>query len=114
MGSLLKFQTGEGTWRQLIDHPESWPETSSTGMFTFAMITGVKEKWLDAKTYAPAARKAWLGLIKYIDAKGDIGNVCEGTNKLNDLQYYLNRARNTGDLHGQSPLLWSASALLRP
>ena len=113
MASLLKFQTVDGTWRQLIDHPEAWPETSSTGMFTFAMITGVKEKWLDAKTYAPAARKGWLGLVRYIDAKGDISNVCEGTNKLNDLQYYLNRARNTGDLHGQAPILWSASALLR-
>jgi rhamnogalacturonyl hydrolase YesR len=82
-------------------------------MFTFAMITGVKEQWLDAKTYAPAARRAWLGLIGYIDANGDISNVCEGTNKLNDLQYYLNRARKTGDLHGQAPILWAASALLR-
>jgi unsaturated rhamnogalacturonyl hydrolase len=114
MASLLKFQGSDGMWKQLIDHPEAWPETSSTGMFTFAMITGVKEKWLDEKTYAPAARKAWLALVGYIDAKGDISNVCEGTNKQNDLQYYLNRARNTGDLHGQAPLLWAASALLRP
>jgi unsaturated rhamnogalacturonyl hydrolase len=113
MASLLKFQSPDGMWRQLIDHPEAWPETSSTGMFTFAMITGVKEQWLDAKTYAPAARKAWLGLVGYIDANGDVRNVCEGTNKLNDLQYYLNRARKTGDLHGQAPILWAASALLR-
>jgi hypothetical protein len=40
-------------------------------------------------------------------------NVCEGTNKKNDLSYYLNRASNTGDLHGQAPLLWCASAFLR-
>jgi unsaturated rhamnogalacturonyl hydrolase len=111
--SLLRYQTEEGTWRQLIDHPEAWPETSSSGMFAFAMITGVKEKWLDAKTYGSAARKAWLGLVKYIDANGDIRNVCEGTNKKNDLQYYLNRKRITGDLHGEAPVLWSATALLR-
>jgi rhamnogalacturonyl hydrolase YesR len=113
MQSLLRYQTEEGTWRQLIDHPEAWPETSSSGMFAFAMITGVKEKWLDAKTYGSAARKAWLGLLKYIDANGDIRNVCEGTNKKNDLQYYLNRKRITGDLHGEAPVLWSATALLR-
>jgi unsaturated rhamnogalacturonyl hydrolase len=113
MKSLLQYQSAEGTWRQLIDHPEAWPETSSSGMFAFAMVTGVKEKWLDASAYAPAARKAWLGLVPYIDSNGDISNVCEGTNKLNDLQYYLNRARKTGDLHGQAPLLWTASALLR-
>lgn len=111
--TLLKYQNKDGTWNQLIDHPEAWPETSSTGMFTFAMITGVKNGWLDKKTYAPAARKAWLGLVHYIDANGDISNVCEGTNKKNDLNYYLTRSRNTGDLHGEAPILWSASALLR-
>jgi rhamnogalacturonyl hydrolase YesR len=113
MDTLLKFQGPDGMWKQLIDHPEAWPETSSTGMFTFAMITGVKNGWLEEKTYGPAARKAWLALTGYINADGDISNVCEGTNKLNDLQYYLDRKRNTGDLHGQAPLLWCASALLR-
>src|SRR5215472_17400952 len=113
LASLLKYQNSDGTWNQLIDHPEAWPETSSTGMFAFAMITGVKNGWLDKKTYAPAARKAWLGLVHYVDANGDVSNVCEGTNKKNDLNYYLNRARNTGDLHGEAPILWSASALLR-
>ena len=113
MDTLRKFQGADGMWKQLIDRPEAWPETSSTGMFTFAMITGVKNRWLEQNTYAPAARKAWLALTGYIDADGDISNVCEGTNKLNDLQYYLDRKRNTGDLHGQAPLLWCASAFLR-
>ncbi len=113
LSTLLKYQNQDRTWNQLIDHPEAWAETSSTGMFTFAMITGVKNGWLDKKTYAPAARKAWIGLVHYIDANGDISNVCEGTNKKNDLNYYLTRARNTGDLHGEAPILWSSSALLR-
>lgn len=113
MKALLQYQDKDGMWHQLIDHPEAWPETSSTGMFTFAMITGVKNGWLDKKTYAPAARKGWLGLVSYINKDGDVTNVCEGTNKKSDLQYYLDRARNTGDLHGQAPILWCASALLR-
>ena len=58
MAALLQYQGSDGLWRQLIDHPEAWPETSSSGMFTFAMVTGVKNGWLDKKTYAPAARKA--------------------------------------------------------
>lgn len=113
MASLLKYQAESGMWRQLIDDPESWPETSSTGMFTFAMITGVKNGWLDAKTYGPAARKAWLALITYINEDADVREVCEGTNKKNDRQYYLDRKRNIGDMHGQAPVLWCASALLR-
>ena len=60
-----------------------------------------------------AARAGWLGLVKNLDKDGNIANVCAGSNKLNDLNYYLNRPRNLGDLHGQAPILWSASALLR-
>lgn len=112
MTSLLKLQDANGLWKQLLDHPEAWPETSCSAMFTFAMITGVKEGWLDGKKYARAARKGWLGLVSYLEPNGDLRNVCEGTNKLNDLSYYLNRARNTGDPHGQAPLLWCASAFL--
>ncbi len=113
MASLLKYQSPDGTWRQLIDHPESWPESSCTGMFTFAMVTGVKEGWLDAATYGPAARQGWLGLVSFINPNGDVREVCEGTNKKNDLQYYLDRGRNVGDNHGQAPVMWCASALLR-
>jgi rhamnogalacturonyl hydrolase YesR len=113
MASLLKMQGEDGLWRQLLDHPEAWPETSGTGMFAFAMVTGVQNGWLDEGTYGPAARRAWLGLLKYIDAAGNISNVCAGTNKGTSIQYYLDRPRNTGDLHGQAPVLWTASALLR-
>jgi unsaturated rhamnogalacturonyl hydrolase len=113
MAALLEFQGADGMWRQLIDHPEAWPESSSTGMFTFAMITGVKNGWLDEKTYGPAARKGWLALVGYIDQNSDVTSVCEGTGKKNDLAYYLSRPRRTGDFHGQAPVLWCASALLR-
>ena len=39
----------------------------------------------------------------------EVGN----TNKKNDHQYYLDRARRTGDNHGQASILWCASAFLR-
>src|SRR5947209_7086277 len=111
MASLLKYQGTDGLWRQLIDRPEAWPETSGTGMFTFAMITGVKQGWLEGRTYGPAARKAWLGLVKYIDSNANVREVCVGTNKAGlevgpdlekQLQFYLARPRKVGDLHGQA------------
>jgi unsaturated rhamnogalacturonyl hydrolase len=88
-------------------------QPSSTGMFTFAMITGVKNGWLDANMYGPAARRAWIAVVGYVDQNNDVTSVCEGTNKQNDLSYYLQRKRRTGDFHGQAPVLWAASALLR-
>ncbi|SDR67342.1 glycoside hydrolase family 88 protein [Opitutus sp. GAS368] len=113
MAALLQHQRADGMWGQLIDDPASWPESSCTGMFAYAFITGVKQGWLDEQTYGPAAKKAWLALITCLEPNADIREVCEGTNKKNDRQYYLDRKRNTGDFHGQAPVLWCAAALLR-
>ena len=113
MAALLKYQEKDGMWRQIIDDPEAWKETSGTAMFTYAMITGVKNGWLDKKTYGTAARKGWLALITYINQNDELTEVCEGTNIKNDRNHYMQRKRIVGDLHGQAPLIWCATALLR-
>ncbi|MEO5715447.1 MAG: glycoside hydrolase family 88 protein [Luteolibacter sp.] len=113
MATLKGFQDGDGMWHQLVDDPQSWPETSCTGMFDFALITGVKNGWLAPDVYGPVARKGWLALTAYIDGNGDVREVCVGTNKKNSRDFYLTRPRTTGDMHGQAPLLWCVSALLR-
>jgi len=112
MKNLKTYQGTDGMWNQLVDEPGFWPETSGTGMFAYAMILGVKHGWLDAKEYTPAARRAWLSLVNYINANGDVTEVCVGTNKKNDKQYYYDRPRVAGDYHGQAPVLWCAYALL--
>jgi rhamnogalacturonyl hydrolase YesR len=113
MAALLANQAPSGMWRQIIDHPESWEESSSSAMFTFAFVTGVKNGWLPEETYGPAARKAWIALVGYLTPEGDLREVCVGTGKKDSLQYYLDRPRAVGDAHGQAPMLWSAAALLR-
>jgi rhamnogalacturonyl hydrolase YesR len=113
MAALLSHQAGSGMWRQLIDRPESWEESSSTAMFTYAFVMGVKRGWLPEETYGPAARKAWIALVGFLTPDGLLREVCVGTGKKNDLQHYLDRPRVTGDTHGQAPVLWSADALLR-
>lgn len=112
MASLKKMQDKNYMWHQLLDDPAAWAETSCSGMFTFAIVTGVKKGWLEEKEYGLVARNAWTALVKYINEAGDVKDVCEGTNKKNDQQYYLNRSRVTGDLHGQAPVLWAAAALI--
>ena len=61
------------------------------------MVTGVRSGWLPAAIYGPAARKGWIGVVGYIGQNNDLTQVCEGT----------------GDFHGQVPILWTTSALLR-
>ena len=65
METLLRYQAYDGMWRQLIDDPASWKESSGSAMFTYAMILGVKNGWLDKKIYGEAARKVgwrWLNI----------------------------------------------------
>jgi unsaturated rhamnogalacturonyl hydrolase len=113
MAALRRTQDDHGMWHQLVDDPQAWPETSCTGMFTYALISGVKNGWLDPAAYGPVARRGWLGLVSHINPDGAVRDVCEGTNKNPDRQYYLDRRRRTGDRHGQAPVLWCATALLR-
>ncbi len=120
MPTALAYQSPEGLWRQLLDKPELWLETSSTGMLTFAMATGVRNGWLDANRYGPAVRRAWLALTNELDEQGNIANVSVGTNPAPrdsspeaKYRYYVARARKTGDYHGQGPMTWIAMTMLR-
>lgn len=113
METLMVYQDDSGMWKQLLDDSESWNESSGTAMFCYAMAMGVKKGWLQEDKFGPVTRKAWLALMDQLDERGDIRNVCEGTNKKNDRQYYLDRRRLTGDMHGQAAMLWSVFALLQ-
>jgi len=113
MNALLEYQAEDGMWRQLIDHPEAWKETSATGMFGYAIATGVKAGILPEAQFKPAYEKAWLALVSYINEDGEITDVCVGTGQSRDVNYYLERPRTTGDFHGQAPVLWFAYRLLK-
>jgi Predicted unsaturated glucuronyl hydrolase involved in regulation of bacterial surface properties, and related proteins len=112
MDTLKKHRNKQGIWNQLIDEPDCWPETSGSAMFTYAMIMGIKNGWLDKKEYEKVARKAWISLVAYVNDDGDVTEVCAGTNKSTNKQHYYDRPRITGDFHGQAPMLWCAYAWL--
>jgi len=112
MRTLLEYQNNHGLWRQIIDNEKAWSETSGSAMFAYAMSVGVRQGWLSDPAYKEAVTKAWSGLCSHLDEKANLKEVCVGTNKKNDIQYYLDRPRKKGDLHGQAPMLWLANTLL--
>ncbi|MDR2080148.1 MAG: glycoside hydrolase family 88 protein [Treponema sp.] len=112
MESLRKYQGPEGLWKQLVDEPGFWNETSCTAMFTFAMLRGIKKSWIPAGDYGPAVERAWDGLCSCIEENGDVKEVCAGTPKSDNKQFYYDRPRITGDYHGQAPLLWCVNECL--
>lgn len=110
MAALKQYQAKSGLWHQIVIDPQSYEETSCTGMFTFAIATGIKNGWLD-KSYRGTAKKGWDGLVKKVK-DGQVADVCVGTGLGKKYDHYLNRPRKTGDLHGQAPFLWAATAML--
>ena len=113
MKTLMTYQDSNGMWHQLLDDPESYAETSCTGMFLYAMATGLEKGWLSVKDFGPAVSRGWDALAGYVDEQGRTQNVCIGTNAKNSKEHYLNRPTKTGNFHGQAAVLWTATALLR-
>lgn len=111
MEGLRKHQNPAGGWHQVIDHPESWLETSCTGMFTYGLARGVNEGWLDA-SFAADARKGWNALQAKVTPEGDLLDVCASTD-VGDLAFYLKRPRLKGDLHGFGSYLLAGAEVMK-
>lgn len=112
MAALLHYQAPNGLWRQLIDRPDAWEETSASAMFGFALASGVKNGLLTDPAYRLAYEKAWTALAKHVGADGKLDDVCVGTAQSKDAAYYLGRPKVVGDFHGQAPMLWFAAVLV--
>ena len=113
MDALVACQSPNGLWRQLLDKPDYWEETSGTAMFVYAMTLGIKHGFLTGDQYPAAVRKGWLALVAKVDAEGNVSDVCIGTNANKVQDSYFTRPRKTGDLHGQLAVLWCAGALMK-
>jgi rhamnogalacturonyl hydrolase YesR len=113
MAALLPHQASSGMWRQLIDRPEAWEESSATAMFAYAFALGRRIRLLEDGAYGRAARRAWGALDAKTGADGKLSAICVGTGQSADAAYYLARPAVTGDLHGQAALLWLASEMVR-
>jgi rhamnogalacturonyl hydrolase YesR len=108
---LARWQDPAGGWHQLLDQPETWIETSCTGMFVYGLARGVIEGWL-GNAFAAAARKGWRALLHKVTADGDLVEVC-GSTDIGDANYYRGRPRLQGDLHGFGPFLLAGSEIVR-
>ena len=96
MAALAKFQDGEGMWHEVIDEPASYPETSATSMIGFAMLRGIRNKWLDASAYQPRVNNAWRAVLARAGKDGELLDVCESTNKQKSQKDYVQRAASLG------------------
>ena len=109
--SLKKVQAPDGMWRQVLDKPELWEETSCTAMFAYGIARAVNRGWIDASNMA-VARRAFAGIAKNVTADGDVNGTCEGTNIGTTLDFYRNRPHPDNDPHGRGPTMLAGTEIL--
>ena len=115
VNALLRFQTNNGMWRQVIDHPTAYEEYSATAMIAAAMHIGLREGWLRGARYRKAVDRAWEGIKARTGSDGKLMDVCESTGKQPKLEDYLRRtAIWDRDPRGGAMGLFLAVELLAP
>ena len=108
---LKPLQAPSGMWRQVLDKPDLWEETSSTAMFAYGIARAVHRGWLPAADMA-IARHAFAGVAKNVTADGVVKNTCAGTSIGTTLDFYVNRPHPDDDPHGWGPVLLAGTELL--
>jgi rhamnogalacturonyl hydrolase YesR len=104
-------------WRQVLNMPASYIETSCTAMFICAFARGLRFGWLSASgaPYRAAAEKAWRALEKYsVDRDGNVWGVCRGSEFSFNPRYYAEHLLpRLNDTHGIGIVLLAGVELLK-
>jgi rhamnogalacturonyl hydrolase YesR len=112
MLGLMARQNKDGLWHQVLNRPESYTETSCSGMFTYSLLVGSRKGWLPLSART-AGIKGWNGLQTKLTDKNQLKDVCVGTDMSEDVQYFFKRPRVTHDQHGIGPYLLAAAELIK-
>ncbi len=83
-------QAPDGMWRQIVDVPGSYRETSVTAMTLTAMARGIRRGWLD-ESYRPVVDRAWRALLAHVADDGTLVDVCFSTGAGPTERHYLDR-----------------------
>lgn len=109
---LADLQGIDGFWHQLLDHPETYDETSATAIFAYALAHGINQGWLDPVTYGPVAQLAWEAVSSKINEKGEVEDVVVGTGMGFDPAYYAYRPKSVKAAHGYGPVIWAGAEMI--
>jgi rhamnogalacturonyl hydrolase YesR len=91
MGTLARWQNADGSWRQVVDHPGAYHETSSTAIIGFSIQRGITLGLLNAAEFEPVVARAFEAVAQRTDRNGGFIDVSESTNKQPSLEAYLHR-----------------------
>jgi rhamnogalacturonyl hydrolase YesR len=111
--SLLKFQTDDGFWFNVLDRTDSQKEISGTAIFVMAFARGIQQGWIDEQKFLPSAKLGWSALASRIEDDGTVRDICAGTMCTEDEEYYVTRPFYDNDTHGLFAVLFAAMEVYR-
>lgn len=109
---LKPVQAPDGAWRQVLDKPDLWEETSCTAMFAYGIARAVNRGWIGPENME-VARKAFAAVARHVNAEGAVSGTCQGTSIGTDLDYYIMRNHGADDPHGWGPVMLAGTEILR-
>ncbi len=109
---VARYQGSDGLWHQLLDKEDSYLETSSTAMFTYAVARAVNKGYI-TRRYVSIAQRGWEGLQTKIRPDGQVEGVCAGTGVGDDLVHYYHRPTPLNDIHGIGAVLLAGCEVLQ-
>jgi len=110
--ALRGFQAPSGLWHQLLDRPDSYEETSSSGMFVFGIARGIRYGWLSNTTFRPVVLRGWNGLTSKVNSMGQVEGICVGTSLGWDDTYYLNRPTSVDSATGYGSIFLAGADII--
>jgi rhamnogalacturonyl hydrolase YesR len=91
MRAMVRFQSEDGSWRQVVDEPTAYHELTVTAMTVATMARGVRLGWIDRAEFMPVIQRGWEAVSARASADGSVKDVCSGTGAMPTKDYYMQR-----------------------
>lgn len=110
---LLHYQDKEGFWHQVLDRPESFQETSATGLISYYYARAIRQGYLPKERFEAASRRGYEALSKHrISSSGVVYGGVMSTPPLMSTEQYMSRATPVQDPHAVGAAILAAAGQL--
>lgn len=108
--SIVGYQSGSGLWHQVLDHPETYEESSASCAFVFALARAVRKGWLPQE-YRQYAVKGWKAIEGHISDDGRLSGICRSMSVQDSIEGYNSRETADNDPRGLGLFFMAAAEM---
>lgn len=107
--AVARYQDPDGLWHQEMTLEDSYPEISGSALLLYGTGRAIEAGVLPRKEFLPVFEKGLKGLLRYVDAEGNIANTCSGCLAWGDgsKAAYAAHEYYTNEPHAFGPVLFA-------